>query len=111
MYFAPVSLLTACPSLASSLAIRLRLQSGFSQAICSMSRTSSAVSGGRPTRRDFHFQNQAKPRWCHAITVAGRTITSASAHRDHTREISTQNARSIAGSRGRGVARRSVARC
>ncbi len=76
-----------------------------------MRRTSSGASGGRPTRRDFHAQNQAKPRRCHAMTVAGRTIASASDHRDHRRQTTTQNARSMGRSRGRGVARRRIASC
>ena len=54
-----------------------------------MKRASSGASGGRPTRRDFHAQNREKPRRCHAITVAGRTIASASDHRDHRRQTTT----------------------
>ena len=111
MYFATVSLSTAYPSFASSLAILRRLQSGFSSVICSMRLTSSRASGGRPTRRDFHAHHRAKPRRCHPITVAGWTIARHSAHRDHIRETMTQNARSIGRSRGRGVARRRIASC
>jgi hypothetical protein len=43
-------------------------------------------------------------RRCHAITVAGFTIASASVHRDHTRETPTQKARSI-GRRAAGACR------
>ena len=111
MYFATVSLSTACPSFASSFAMRRRLHSGLSRAICSMSRTISAARGGRPTRRDFQVQNRAKPRRCHAVTVSGRTIASTSAQRDHVRDSRIQNARSIGRSRGRGLARRSDASC
>jgi len=110
-YTATVSLSTACPSFASSLAILRRLQNGFSRAICSMRLTSSGASGGRPTGRDFHAHHRAKPRRCHAITVAGWTIARHSAHRDHRRETITQNARSIGRSRGPGVARRRIASC
>jgi hypothetical protein len=92
MYLATVSLLTSWPSLASSFAIRRRLQSGFSRAICTTSATTSGASGGRPTRFDFQAQKRAKPRRCHPITVSGFTIASASAHRDQTRERTTQKA-------------------
>jgi hypothetical protein len=71
-----------------------------------MRRTSSGASWGRPTRRDFHAQKLAKPRRCQAMTVAGRTIASASDHRDHRRQTTTQNARSMGRSRGREVAQR-----
>jgi hypothetical protein len=42
----------------------------------------------------IHVQNRAKPRRCHAITVAGRTIASTSVHRDQMRDSRTQKARS-----------------
>jgi hypothetical protein len=45
------------------------------------------------------------------MTVAGRTIASASAHRDNSRDTVTQNARSMGRSRGRGVARQRIASC
>ena len=67
-----------------------------------MSATTSGASGGRPTRLDFQAQKRAKPRRCNPITVAGFTIASASAHRDQTRETTTQKARSIGRSGGPG---------
>ena len=73
--------------------------------------TSSGASGGRPTGRDFHAQNRANPGRCHPITVAGWTIASVSAHRDQMREMTTQNARSMGRSRGRGWVRRRIASC
>ena len=76
-----------------------------------MRRTSSGASGGRPIGRDFHAQNRANPRRCHTMTVAGWTIASVSDHRDHRRQTTTQNARSMGRSRGRGVARRRIASC
>jgi hypothetical protein len=111
MYFATVSLSTRCPSFDNSLAIRRRLQVGFSRAIRTMSATISPASGGRPIGFDLLAQNRAKPRRCHAITVAGFTIASASAQRDHVRERTTQNARSNGRRRGRGVACRRIASC
>jgi hypothetical protein len=44
-------------------------------------------------------------RACQDITVAGFTMVRASAHRDHTRESTAQNARSIGSNRGRFVFR------
>jgi len=111
MYFATVSLSTEWPSFASSLAILRRLQSGFSRAIRSMRLTRSDARGGRPTGRDFHAHQRAKPRRCHSMTVAGRTIASVSAHRENSRDTMTQNARSMGRSRGRGVARQRIASC
>src|SRR5579863_3537263 len=111
MYFATASLLTSWPSFASSFAIRRRLHSGFSPAIRTMSSTISGASGGRPMRLDIDAQKRAKPRRCHAITVAGFTIASASGHRDHTRETTTQKARSIARRGVRGLSRLNTASC
>jgi len=109
MYLATVSLLTSWPSLASSFAVRRRLHNGFSRAIRTMSATASGASGGRPTRLDFQAQKRAKPRPCHPTTVAGFTIASASAHRDQTRETTTQKARSIGRSGGRRAGARRAA--
>jgi hypothetical protein len=61
------------------------------------------ASGGCPRGRDFHAQNRANPRRCRPITVAGWTIASVSAHGDQIDETTTQNARSMGRSRGRGV--------
>src|ERR1035438_6451811 len=71
MYRATASLPTSWPSLASSFAIRRRLQSGFSRAICTMSATTSGASGGRPTRLDFQAQKRAKPRRLHRHVQQG----------------------------------------
>ena len=111
MYFATVSLLTSCPSFASSAAIRRRLQVGFSRAICSINATTVAISAGRPTRLDFHAQNTLKPRRCQPITVAGLTIAITSTHRDQSRESTTQNARSMGRRRGRRPTRSTASCC
>ena len=111
MYFATASLPTSWPSFASSFAIRRRLQSGFSRAIRTMSATTSGARGRRPARLGFQAQKRAKPRRCHAITVAGFTRASASAHRDQTRETPIQKARSIGRSYGRGLSRLNTASC
>jgi hypothetical protein len=106
MYFVTVSLSTRCPSFANSPAMRRR-----PRAIRTMSATISAASGGRPIGFDFFAQNRAKPRRCHAITVAGFTIARASAQRDHVPESTTQNARSNGRRRGRGLVCRRIASC
>ena len=76
-----------------------------------ISATISGDVGGRPRRRDFHAQNCAHPRRCHAMTVSGFTIARASDHLDQKRESKIQNARSIGTSRGRAFFRRSTASC
>src|SRR5450432_2780648 len=111
MYLETVSLLTSWPSLASSAAMRRLLQVRFSRVMRSISSITSAESGGRPRGRDLYAQNLANPRRCQVITVAGFTIAGASAHRDHTRETTTQNARSTGRSGGRGLARLRTASC
>jgi hypothetical protein len=87
-----VFLSTRIPSFASSIAIRRRLQQGFSIAIRMISSTTSGSIGRRPTCLDFHAQNRAKPRRCHPATVAGLTIVSVSAHLDHVRESDPESA-------------------
>jgi hypothetical protein len=76
-----------------------------------MSATISSASGGRPIGLDLFAQNRAKPRRCHAITVAGFTIARTSAQRDQVRESTTQKARSSGRRRGRGADRRRIERC
>jgi hypothetical protein len=111
MYRATVSLLTTCPSLASSHAVRRRLHVGFSRASRTMSSTMAGAIGRRPAQRERRAQKRTKPRRCQPITVSGFTTTRVSAHRDHARESTTQNARSTGRNLGRGAARRRTASC
>ncbi len=92
-------------------AIRRRLQLGFSWDMRTMSATISSASGRRPIGLDLFAQNRAKPRRCHAITVAGFTIARTSAQRDQVRESTTQKARTSGRRRGRGVDRRRIESC
>lgn len=57
-------------------------------------------------------QGFSTPLWfCVSFSLTGFTTTTVSAHRDHTRESTAQNARSTGRSRGRGAARRNTASC
>ena len=59
---------------------------------------------GRPgdfPRLESHVQYSAKPARCHPITVSGFTMTTASAHLDHSRRNTTQNALSAGPISGR----------
>ena len=62
-------------------------------------------------RPSLYAQNLPKPQRCHAITFAGLTTASTSAHRDQTRETRTQKARSMGRRGGRGRWRLSTASC
>jgi len=62
-------------------------------------------------QRERRAQKRTKPRRCQPITVSGFTTTRVSAHRDHARERTTQNARSTGRNLGHGPARRRTASC
>ena len=83
------------PSFNNSPWIRGAPQSGFATAISRTRRRISAPACGRPPRgRDRRVQYHAKPRRCHATTVAGRTITKADFQSRHAARSPIQNRRS-----------------
>jgi hypothetical protein len=65
------------------------------------SRTSGSIQTLPIFRRLFHAQNRRKPILCHRTTVSGVTMANAEAQSFQKRERRTQNARSLADSRGR----------
>ena len=82
-------------------------QSGFASDIVRIRVRTASGTVGRPVRpRLFQVQNKRKPRRCHAMTVAGLTMTSAVRHPVHRRDNQTQSHRStfVRGSR-RGIVR------
>jgi len=98
---------TVNPSFNNSPWIRGAPQSGFATPISRTSRRISPPAWGRPPRgRDRRVQYHAKPRRCHATTVAGRTITKADFHSRHAVRSPIQNSRSDQCMMGLGRVRR-----
>ncbi len=79
-------------------------ESGFSRDMRRINLRVSASSFGRPTLpdRDFHRQNNLKPRRCHRITVSGCTMRRAVGQFGQIRDRIAQKMRSRFRKRGRG---------
>jgi len=101
------SVIDVNPSFNNSPWIRGAPQSGFATPISRTSRRISPPAWGRPPRgRDRRVQYHAKPRRCHATTVAGRTITKAVFQSRHAARSPIQNSRSDQCMMGLGRVRR-----
>ena len=83
-YFATVRGETRTPSLSnSSFAILASPHAGFSADIRRMRSRRFFGRGGRPVRRDRHFQNERNAERCHLRKVSGFTMISASRQWKH----------------------------